>query len=66
MPFALRKQIICALLLGICLTGHESAIAQEARLTNITVSNTRDHLLLYLNLEGGFSENIAEYSKSLT
>jgi hypothetical protein len=32
--------------------------AQEARLTNITVSNTRDDLLLYLNLEGAFSEKL--------
>ena len=41
-----------------CLIGQESAIAQEARLTNITVSNTRDYLLLYLNLEGAFSEKL--------
>ena len=58
MAFALRKQIIWALLLGVCLLGHESAMAQEARLTNITVSNTRDDLLLYLNLEGAFSEKL--------
>jgi hypothetical protein len=34
------------------------AYAQDATLTNITVSNTRDDLLLYLNLEGAFTEEI--------
>ena len=58
MAFPLRKRILCALLLGMCLIGQESAIAQEARLNNITVSNTRDYLLLYLNLEGAFSEKL--------
>jgi hypothetical protein len=35
-----------------------SVFAQEAVLSNITVSNTRDDLLLYLNLEGAFSEKL--------
>jgi hypothetical protein len=34
------------------------ALAQDATLTNITVSNTRDDLLLYLNLEGAFTDEI--------
>ena len=58
MPFSLRKQIRCALLLAFILVAHGAACAQEARLTNITVSNTRDDLLLYLNLEGAFSEKL--------
>jgi len=58
MALSLRKQIACALLLGISLIGQDSALAQEAALTNITVSNTRDDLLLYLNLEGAFSEKL--------
>ena len=58
MVFSLRKQIICALVLAIFLIGQGSVYAQEARLTNITVSNTRDDLLLYLNLEGAFSEKL--------
>jgi len=58
MALSLRKQITCALLLGIVLIGHGSVFAQEARLTNITVSNTRDDLLLYLNLEGAFNEKL--------
>ena len=33
-------------------------LAQDATLTNITVSNTRDDLLLYLNLEGAFREEL--------
>jgi hypothetical protein len=33
-------------------------VAQDAILTNITVSNTRDDLLLYLNLEGAFREEL--------
>lgn len=31
---------------------------QEAALTNIIVTNTRDHLLLYLNVEGAFTEDV--------
>ncbi len=54
----LRKQIACALLLGVLILCQEAAFAQEATLTNITVSNTRDDLLLYLNLEGAFSEKL--------
>jgi len=30
---------------------------QHARLANITVINTRDHLLLYLNIEGVFRDD---------
>ena len=52
------KQKIWALFLATILFGYGSALAQEASLTNITVSNTRDDLLLYLNLEGAFSEKL--------
>ena len=58
MPFSLRKQIACALLLALILICHGTVFAKGARLTNITVSNTRDDLLLYLNLEGAFSEKL--------
>jgi len=34
------------------------AYAEGARLSNITVSNTRDDLLLYLNVEGAFREEM--------
>ena len=58
MVLSSRKRIVCALLIGIFLICRASAIAQEAQLTNITVSNTRDDLLLYLNLEGAFGEKV--------
>jgi hypothetical protein len=58
MALSLRKQIIYALIIGVLFIGQVSALAQEASLTNITVSNTRDDLLLYLNLEGAFSEKL--------
>ena len=51
----LRKQLACAIILGILFLSQVTVFAQEATLTNITVSNTRDDLLLYLNLEGAFS-----------
>ena len=34
--------------------------AQDARLTRITVSNTREDLLLYFTLEGAFTEKLQE------
>jgi hypothetical protein len=58
MLFLLRKQRKCAILLAFIIIGYGAVFAQDARLTNITVSNTRDDLLLYLNLEGAFSEKL--------
>ncbi|MGD8297474.1 MAG: DUF4390 domain-containing protein, partial [Desulfobacterales bacterium] len=58
MALSLRKPIASALVLGMLVLGQVDAFAQEATLTNITVSNTRDDLLLYLNLEGAFSEKL--------
>jgi hypothetical protein len=58
MAFLFRKQITGALVAVMFLVSHGAAFAQEASLTNITVSNTRDDLLLYLNLEGAFSEKL--------
>ena len=55
MVFTLRKQITCVLVWGMLYLSQVAASAQEPSLTNITVSNTRDDLLLYLNLEGAFS-----------
>ena len=34
------------------------AFSQEAKLTNIIVTNTRDDLLVYLNVEGAFREKM--------
>jgi hypothetical protein len=36
------------------------AFSQEARLTNIIVTNTRDDLLVYLNVEGAFTEKMTK------
>ena len=58
MAFSFRKQIIYALVTVVILAGPGAVFAQEASLTNITVSNTRDDLLLYLNLEGAFSDKL--------
>jgi hypothetical protein len=46
--------------LCILLTLQPVGFAQEAGLTNIIVTNTRDDLLVYLNVEGAFSEKIRE------
>ena len=46
------------LVLGMLFLCQDTAFSQEATLTNITVSNTRDDLLLYLNLEGAFSDKL--------
>ena len=58
MASTFRKHKPWALFLAVVLIGHGIAFAQEAKLTNITVSNTRDDLLLYLNLEGAFSDKL--------
>jgi hypothetical protein len=34
------------------------AVAQDARLVNINISNTRDDLLIYFNVEGAFREKL--------
>lgn len=47
--------VLCAIFLLESVT-----LAQEARLTNIIVTNTRDDLLVYLNIEDAFSEKIKE------
>jgi len=53
---AKRKKL--GLVLCFLLAINASAFAEDARLTNITVSNTRDDLLLYLNVEGAFREEM--------
>lgn len=39
------------------------ALANEAKLTNIIVTNTRDDLLVYLSVEGAFTEKIEDAVK---
>ena len=49
-----------AVYIGVFLLLGTAVRAQDARLTRITVSNTRDNLLLYLKLQGAFTEEIQE------
>ncbi|MBN1930312.1 MAG: DUF4390 domain-containing protein [Desulfobacterales bacterium] len=48
----------CIIFLSILLLIPNITFAQEAILTNIIVTNTRDDLLLYLNVEGAFKEKM--------
>jgi len=54
----LRNRKICIWLLGIIFFAQNLSFAQDARLTNIIVANTRDDLLVYLNVEGAFREEM--------
>ena len=47
-----------ALLLCLLLLNVPTASAEEASLTNVVVTNTRDDLLLFLDVEGAFTEEI--------
>lgn len=42
------------------MAGNGRLFAQEARLENIIVTNTRDDLLVFLNVEGAFTENMKQ------
>lgn len=53
----LKKRIICLLCVFI-LTQPPVAYGQDARLKNIIVTNTRDDLLIYLAVEGAFTEKM--------
>jgi hypothetical protein len=52
------KRVKTVAFLFVLLVIANAGAAQDATLTNITVSNTRDDLLLYLNLEGAFREEM--------
>lgn len=53
------KKTICILLI-LLFVFEAAAMAQEAALKNIVVNNTRDDLLLYLEVEGAFRENMGK------
>ena len=53
----LCPKIVAGLLVGL-LAISPVAFGQDARLTNIIVTNTRDNLLLYMNVEGAFREKM--------
>lgn len=42
------------------MAGNGRLFAQEARLENIIVTNTRDDLLVFLNVEGAFTESMKQ------
>ena len=54
----INNRKICFLFLCIFFFAQNSAFAQDACLTDIIVSNTRDDLLIYLNVEGAFKEKM--------
>lgn len=55
-----QEKFISILVLGLLLIVPHAGYAQDATLTNITVSNTQDDLLLFLNLEGAFREEMKQ------
>lgn len=57
---SLTKRKICITLFSLLFLFQHSALAQELepKLTNIIVTNTRDDLLIYLNVEGAFTEEM--------
>jgi len=63
MPSGSYRNIII-LLLGLALLTGPDALAQEARLTDVIVTNTRDDLLIYLTVEGAFTPEMETAIKS--
>lgn len=53
----IHKQTI-TVLFGLLLFFPDSAVGQEAKLTNLLVSNNRDNLIIYCKAEGVFTEKI--------
>lgn len=51
---SISRHKIGAIVIGLLFLLQNFSFAQEAKLTNIIVTNTRDDLLLYLNVEGAF------------
>lgn len=57
MKFLFHRKI-GAILLCLCMITADTAFAQKAQLTHIIITNTRDDLLIYLNVEGAFREKM--------
>ena len=51
-------QRLSTILFILILLAPHAAFAEEARLTNIIVTNSRDDLLVYLKVEGAFTEKM--------
>ncbi len=52
------QKILFSILFCFLALMHDSAAAQTATLTDIIVTNNRDDLLLYLNVEGAFQDEV--------
>ena len=63
MPAGSNRKIVILLLILTLLTG-QAVFAQEARLTDVIVTNTRDDLLVYLTVEGAFTKEMETAIKS--
>lgn len=55
---AIVKRAVCSVLIGFFLMHPTGTFAQDARLTHVIVTNTRDDLLLYFNVEGAFRKKM--------
>ncbi len=54
------RQILIISLIGFVAVAGSSSAANAARLNNLVVSNTRDNLLLFVKVEGAFTEKMKE------
>ncbi|NNF99067.1 MAG: DUF4390 domain-containing protein [Desulfobacteraceae bacterium] len=55
-----KKPIVCCIIIVFLLMSQTFAFAQDAKLVNIIVTNTRDDLLIYLTVEGAFKESMED------
>ena len=58
MNFSRKQKTAAAVFLVLVVCWQTAAFCQDARLTDIIVTNTRDDLLLYLKVEGAFREKM--------
>lgn len=54
------RKTVWTLILCVCLSASGSAWSQEARVTDVIVTNTRDDLILYFRVEGSFTEELKQ------
>jgi hypothetical protein len=54
------RLLVVTMIIGILLTAPAAVHAEDAKLTNIIVTNTRDDLLLYLSVKNAFSPEIED------
>lgn len=56
----MRKRVWLFILLCSCLSASRSAWGQDARVTDVIVTNTRDDLILYFRVEGCFTGDLKQ------